>query len=102
MNEDLECNVVFNGHPFNGHPTNIIGASGGRISDEFIYCGGSLDYMYSGPTKSCRILGKGFLDDVLHSPLNLSIPLGRSTSNGGVLLPNNTLFIAGTNDSIFH
>ena len=93
LNEDLECDLYFN-----GHPTNIIGASGGRINDDFVYCGGSFDYMYSNPTKVCRILGKGFLNDTLHLPLNLSFPLGRSTSNGGVLLPNNTLFIAGICD----
>ena len=90
LNEDLECNLLLN-----GHDTNTIGAMGGRINDEFIYCGGSIEEMYSGVTKDCLVLGKGYPEDPLHSPLDLTIPEGRSTSNGGVILPNSTLFICG-------
>ena len=90
INEDYLCDPLYN-----GHITNIIGAIGGRIDDEFVYCGGSIEDIYSGVTKECRILGKGYPGDPFHMPLDLTIPMGRATSNGGVILPNNTLFIAG-------
>ena len=90
LNEDLECDSVTN-----GHNANIIGASGGRIKEDFVYCGGSFDSMYNDPTSVCRILGKGYPEDPLHSPLNITMVEGRCNTNGGVVLPNNTLFIGG-------
>ena len=90
INEDYICDPLFN-----GHSTNIIGAVGGRIDGEFVYCGGSIEEMYSGVTKECRIVGKGYPGDPFYSPLDLIIPNGRSTANRGVILPNNTLFIGG-------
>ena len=56
LNEDVECDMYFN-----GHNTSVMGAIGGRIDDEFVYCGGSMHSMYSyDPSPSCRILGKGY------------------------------------------
>lgn len=96
LNENMECD------PYNnGHNTNIIGSSGGKVNDEYIYCGGSQDMLYKDVTKICRILGKGFPGDPFASPLNLTIPEGRVTSNGGVILPNGTLFIAGNDNSSY-
>ena len=90
LDEEMECDTIIN-----GHSSSIIGSSGGRINNEFIYCGGSFEKMYSGVTTDCRILGKGYPGDPFHTPLDLTVPDGRSTANGGVILPNNTLFIAG-------
>ena len=55
--------------------------------------------MYNDPTSICRILGKGYPEDPLHLPLNLKLPEGRSSINGGVILPNNTLFMGGKYNS---
>ena len=91
LNDNTECD------PFiNGHSTSIIGASGGKMNDDFVYCGGFIAGMYYDVTKDCRILGKGYPHDPFHSTLNMTIPEGRCTANGGVILPNNTLFIGGT------
>ena len=86
----------------NGHSTSIIGSNGGRIGNDFIYCGGSFEEMYTGITTDCRILGKGYPEDPFHTPLDLIIPDGRSTANGGVILPNNTLFIRVTSSRVMN
>ena len=89
LNEDVECDMYFN-----GHNTSVMGASGGRIDDEFVYCGGTMHSMNSSDlSHMCRILGKGYPGDPWHAPLKIYFHV--SSANGGVILPNNTLFIAG-------
>lgn len=101
LNDDTECYLFYN-----GHNTEIYGSSGGRIKDDIVLCGGGFrrypnsywgnyynyDYVYQ-----CLILGKEgspIMNPWLASNLTLTVP--RYTFNGGVILPNNTLFISGT------
>ena len=98
LNDDVECYLYYNGHTIN-----LYGSMGGRINDDFVLCGGGWNaypdywgYDYSFMSQ-CLILGKeGPPGTNPFIPVdNLYMKEPRFTYNGGVILPNNTIFMAG-------
>lgn len=75
-NDNVVCDPFSNG-------TDITGTSGGKINNDYVYCGGVNN-------DKCYMLGQ-------NTPIE-DITMSRPTINnfnGAVILPNNTLFIIG-------
>ena len=94
LNEDIECDVLYN-----GHNDKLYGATGGKIGNDFVHCGGSIGFgsVYK---DRCYILGDntGPIIEFNYSDVYvryLTMYDKRHTLNGGVILPNNTIFITG-------
>ena len=81
----MECNVLFD--------ENVpgIGGYGGRINNDFVYCGGHYDGN-SDATDKCYKLGQ------IEPIFNITMSTPRwdvLIGNNGIVLPNNTLFLIG-------
>lgn len=77
INENVKCDTYGN------DTMTTTGTSGGKLNDEFVLCGGDSD--------KCFVLGE-------NNPIeNVTLSNVRRNFNGAVILPNNTLFIIGTN-----
>ena len=87
LNPDLECDV-----PFHENATGR-GAYGGRINDDFVYCGGRdrHDTNYEVWTDKCYKLGQ--IEPLFN--ITMSKPRWEEYITHGIVLPNNTLFIIG-------
>ena len=84
QNEDNECDFIYNGH----YPK-VFYAFGGRINNHFVFGGGSTDGPSHNHGDKCYVLGD-------YGPVkNLTLTIGRRNLNGGLVLPNNTLFVTG-------
>lgn len=85
----MECDLFYN-----GHNPKLYGTVGGKINDKFVFCGGSKGFGNNYQDK-CYFLGDS-------EPVqNLTMMYGSHTVNGGVILPNNTIFIAGKLPNLF-
>lgn len=83
LNEDVECDSLYN----HNHP-NLLRAFGGRVNDDYVFCGGT-KHSYFKNLDKCYIMGES-------GPIeNLTLTVGRESWSGGLVLPNNTIFIAG-------
>ena len=88
LNPNLECDVPFH--------ENEIGYAGygGRINDDFVYCGGHYwsNDTYGAFTDKCYKLGQ------IEPIFNITMSTSRWRYYGGdngIVLPNNTLFLIG-------
>lgn len=62
---------------------------GGRIGNDFVFCGGSTEWIFHNFQDKCYVLGD-------YGPVkNLTLTTARRSLNGGLVLPNNTIFSAG-------
>ena len=80
--------------PFHENEFGYLGY-GGRINDDFVYCGGLYwfnDAYYADVTDKCHKLGQ------IEPIFNITMSTSRWRSyggNNGIVLPNNTLFLIG-------
>ena len=89
LNENYECDSIYN-----GHDVHIYGAIGGRINDDFVFCGGLRGIHRNNKTllNHCYVLGQE--SPIENIKWQLSSPFAHN-HNSGVVLPNNTLFLTG-------
>ena len=85
LNEDVECD------DYAAMDFDMLGTFGGRINDKFLFCGGLHITENFGGIRSdkCYIVGKD------NPVANVTLSMARYASGAGVVLPNNTLFVAG-------
>ena len=100
MNEDIVCDPIDDISYYS--ITN--GAFGGRINDDFVFCGGTWGAYETSTTnlKHCYIMGQYYSNgsnEELDFIQNLTLTWPRFTYNGGVILPNNTIFVTGNHSN---